>query len=203
MKKLVIILLLIASVIYGINEHGKSQKLQAGVAEKVLRFHVLANSDSKEDQSLKLKVRDSVGRYLKPLLEQAKDRKESEQIVNEHMDEIISVADSVVAENGYDYNVKGQVTTCDFPDKEYGDFKFPEGEYRALQLVIGEGSGHNWWCVLYPNLCFEDTMYDETGEGKQEKLKETLTADEYEYVFDSGKYEIKFKVLEWLEEMVK
>ena len=170
---------------------------QASIATKILRFHVLANSDEKIDQDLKLKVRDEVGAYLQPLLEDSKSLDETKSIVNENYDAIINVAQEIIRENGYDYEVSAYITNVMFPEKRYGDYVFPAGNYEALQIVIGEGEGQNWWCVLYPNMCFRGSVYEVIEEDAHEALKEVLNPLEYASVFDSGKVEVRFKFLEY------
>ena len=197
MKKVVIGLLLVLMLLIASNVH-REQNIQQGISEKILRFHVLANSDSDEDQEVKLKVRDGVGIYVEELLEQSDSRKETEQILNDNMDEIIDRANEILNENGMKYQATARIAQVEFPDKTYGRYTFPAGNYRALQIKLGKAAGHNWWCVLYPNLCFRGTMYEEVDDAADEKLKEVLSAEEYKDIIDSGEFEIKFKFLEYL-----
>ena len=138
----------------------RTHRLQEGIAERILRFHVLANSDSKADQELKLKVRDRIGAYLGEALDGVTDLKECEEVVTGHLEEITGFAEEVIAEEGYDYEVEATVQDADFPEKTYGSYTFPGGTYRALRVVIGDGAGKNWWCVMYPNLCFANSAYE-------------------------------------------
>ena len=170
--------------------------LQPSIASKILRFHVLANSDSQADQEIKKEVRDAVGTYLAPWLEDAQSLWETKQIVNAHMDEIVAVAEETLLAAGYDYEVTASITDTIFPEKTYGAYTFPKGEYEALQIVIGEGKGQNWWCVLYPNMCFKGTVYEVVEEEAGEALREVLSPWEYADVFDSGEVEVRFKFLE-------
>lgn len=174
--------------------------LQPSIASKILRFHVLANSDAEEDQKVKEEVRDAVGTYLRPFLEDADDLEETKQIVNEHMEEVIQIATETLQAAGYDYGVKACITTTDFPEKSYGDYTFPKGEYEALQITLGEGKGQNWWCVLYPNMCFRGTVYEVIEEDAKEALREVLNPWEYADVFESEDVEIHFKILEYFGE---
>ncbi len=174
--------------------------LQPSIASKILRFHVLANSDSKSDQEVKAKVRDAVGTYLGPLLEEADDIEETRKIVNDHMEEIIEVSKQTLRENGYDYAVEASVTHTDFPEKKYGSYTFPKGTYEALEIIIGEGEGKNWWCVLYPNMCFKGSVYEVVEDEAGEELREVLSAWEYADVFDSGEVELRWKALEYFSE---
>ena len=175
----------------------RAQALQQGISEKILRFHVLANSDSSEDQDLKLKVRDEVGNYMAVQLADVSSLEESEEVVSSHISEIERLAESVIQEEGYDYPVTASLENCIFPEKTYGEYTFPSGYYEALRVVIGEGEGQNWWCVMYPNLCFSGSMYmtdEETGE----KLSAELTKEEYAAVLENGDYEVSFKILKFM-----
>ena len=177
-------------------QYVKNQRIQEQIAGKVLRFHVLANSDTAEDQNLKLAVRDAVGSRMAELLSDVPDREACEQVVEAHLPEIAETAQAVVREAGYEYEVHAAIEETEFPSKTYGKFTFPAGKYEALRVVIGEGEGHNWWCVLYPNMCFRGSVYEVVEDDAKENLKEVLTPDEYESIFDSGKYEIKLKILD-------
>ena len=169
--------------------------MQQEIATKVLRFHVLANSDSTEDQDLKLQVRVAVGSYMQEQLANVNSLAECEKVVAEDLTEIEKVAEATIRENGYDYTVTASLEQTTFPVKTYGNYTFPSGEYEALRVVIGEGNGHNWWCVMYPNMCFENSMYEVVDENAEISLQQTLTEEEYEAVLESGDYEIQFKYL--------
>lgn len=169
------------------NRKGKGGPTAAGNCRKILRFHVLANSDAKDDQNVKLKVRDAVGHMLGQKLKKVTDRAQTEKIVQDHMDEIIETAEKTLHKNGYTYGASARLANVDFPVKTYGDYTFPAGKYRALQITLGKGEGHNWWCVLYPNMCFQGSVYEVMDESSGEELREVLTQEEYADVFDSGK----------------
>jgi stage II sporulation protein R len=171
--------------------------LQQSIAAKILRFHILANSDSNEDQAVKLKVRDAVGLMLEEKLSGSSSLTESEQIVAQNLDAIVAVAEQTLEENGYHYGADARLASVDFPVKTYGDYTFPEGEYEALQVTLGAGEGHNWWCVLYPNMCFQGSVYEAVSDGADEKLREVLSPEEYEDVFRAGSIQIRFKFLEY------
>ncbi len=194
----------VAVVLFGVCSYGvKAQAgqandpLQESIAEKVLRFHVLANSDSCEDQELKEKVRDAIGCMMQPRLSNVENIEETRAVVEASMDDIIATAEETLRENGYDYEVTAKLTNTVFPEKTYGNYTFPAGEYQALEVVIGEGKGHNWWCVLYPNMCFRGSVFEVVEEEAEEALKEVLTPEEYENVFNGEDYEIRFKFLEY------
>lgn len=181
----------------------KAAWLQHDISEKVLRFHVLANSDDEADQNLKLAVRDAVGSYMQKKLAGVDDLEECEQIVNGNLDEIQEVAAETIAQNGYDYDVTAELEYTSFPVKSYGSYTFPAGEYEALRVVIGEGKGHNWWCVMYPNMCFSGSMYEVVDEKAGEKLREVLTTEEYEKVLAEGNYQIQLKYFSFLNPYLK
>ena len=172
---------------------------QQGIAEKILRFHILANSDSDKDQKVKEKVRDAIGNYLAPQLEEARDLSDTKNIVTRHMDEIVTVAEETLEKEGYSYGASARLATVDFPVKTYGSYTFPAGEYEALEITLGEGNGHNWWCVLYPNMCFQGTVYEVVEEEADEALREVLTPEEYADVFNERNYQIRFRFAEVLQ----
>lgn len=199
----VILGICIAALLTGVLVERRMEKVEAKISEtqeslakEVFRFHVLANSDSEEDQAVKLKVRDAVIDFMRSSmaseLHEEPDAKQTKEWAKRHLHELEQVADRVVREEGYSYSSEARVEVCYFPDKQYGDIFFPQGDYEALRVRLGEARGHNWWCVLYPNLCFTGaTCAVVTDEGKEE-LKEALTAEEYEMVTASTDFKIRF-----------
>lgn len=172
------------------------QRLQEHLAKEVLRLHILANSDSEEDQALKLKVRDQVLDYLDTEMPQASDAKETARWIRRHMDELEEVSRKTVTASGYDYPVNAAVTTCWFPDRTYGDMTFPAGNYEALRIELGDAQGHNWWCVLYPGLCFVDAANAVVPEEGKQKLQNVLTEEEYSRITSETDFQIKWYFLE-------
>ena len=189
------ILLMMVGVMGGF--YGRKKIVQEQIAEKVLRFHVLANSNSEEDQKLKLQVRDAIGGLLQEKMAQVENREECEEFITEWIPKIEQTAAAVIEENGYDYSVCARLEETDFPVKTYGAYTFPAGRYEALRVTIGEGAGENWWCVLYPNMCFQGSVYEVMDESSGEELREVLTQEEYADVFDSGKMQIRWKFLDY------
>ena len=179
-------------------EEWKLQQTQHEIAGKILRFHVRANSNSPADQALKLKVRDAVGAMMQQDLAGVQDRIQCENIVKKQMPRIIKTAEEVIAQEGYTYPVSAQIGTAAFPQKTYGNYTFPAGDYQALHIVIGSGKGRNWWCVMYPNLCFHGAVYEVKDEEAEKNLKQVLSDEEYDAVLKSGKYKIRFKYLDFL-----
>lgn len=180
-------------------KHRTMDPLQPQIAEKILRFHILANSDSEEDQNVKKKVRDAIGQMMEPKLAAAKSLSDTEQIVEENMDAIVETAEHTLEKNGFSYGAGARLAQVDFPVKTYGDYTFPAGRYEALQVTLGRGEGHNWWCVLYPNMCFQGSVYEVVGDKADRKLRQVLSPEEYEDVFDSGNFKIRLKFLEYFQ----
>ena len=171
----------------------KVQETQEHMADEVLRFHVLANSDTKEDQNLKMKVKDQVIGYLEETMgPETESLDETKEFVKAHIPEIEKEAKKIVEQEGYSYPVKVRLEKTDFPEKTYGDVTFPAGTYEALRIEIGNGDGKNWWCVLYPNLCFIDTVHAVVPEKGKEKLQNVLTDDEYDMVTATSRFRIRW-----------
>lgn len=181
---------LIGILITGLIVNAKRSEMQGELAEQVFRFHVLANSDSEEDQALKMKVKKAIIAYMKQELPQSDSVETTKKWARENLVQIEQVAAEIIAEEGYEYSVKAEVTTCDFPDKTYGDITFPAGEYEALRIEIGQAKGQNWWCVLYPNLCFIDAVHAVVPEKGKNELKEVLEEDTYEMVTTTTRFKI-------------
>ena len=168
----------------------EERQLQKGIASNIIRFHVRAESDSKEDQWLKLQVKEAVLAYISPVLSKSQSVDESRQLLYNESENIRNVAAATLRSLGDESDVNVYFENCYFPMKTYGDMTFPPGEYEAFRVDIGEAQGKNWWCVLYPPLCFVDAVYGEVPEESQEELKGVLTEEEYSMV--SGE-NVKFR----------
>ena len=201
----ILILSLIAIIsIMTISISGEVKKISAAsedYKDKLIRFHVIANSDSEEDQNLKLKVRDAIINYLQPKLLESESIEESELIIKKEYDELEKISKNIILENGYDYDVKVGIDYSKFPTKQYSNVVLPAGEYKALRIIIGEGKGKNWWCVMFPPLCFVDEQNNVIDKETDEKLKSVLTKDEYELIVEKDNkkvndLQIKFKIVE-------
>lgn len=191
MKKICAIVGIFISIfVTGLMVNAKKNEMQEELAEQVFRFHVLANSDSGKDQALKMQVKEAVIAYMKQELPESDCVETTKAWARENLDEIIEVARRIVVKEGYDYQVRAEVTICDFPDKTYGDITFPAGKYEALRIEIGEAAGQNWWCVLYPNLCFIDAVHAVVPDEGKEELKEVLEEDTYEMVTTRTRFKI-------------
>ena len=168
----------------------EERQLQKGIASNIIRFHVRAESDSKEDQWLKLQVKEAVLAYISPVLSKSQSVDESSQLLYNESENIRNVAAATLRSLGDESDVNVYFENCYFPMKTYGDMTFPPGEYEAFRVDIGEAQGKNWWCVLYPPLCFVDAVYGEVPEESKEELKGVLTEEEYSMV--SGE-NVKFR----------
>ncbi len=176
--------------------------VQAGIASNIIRFHVRANSDTDTDQQLKIKVKNEVVSYIKPFLENSPSIDASREILSQHIEDIKDTALDTIHKEGFNYNVNVYFEQSYFPMKTYADVTFPPGEYEAFRIDIGEANGKNWWCVLYPPLCFVDSVYGELPESSKEELKNVLTDDEYNAITDV-QYKYKFKYLKFLNKFIK
>lgn len=190
------------------------------VKNSLIRFHVIANSDTDEDQNLKIKIKNEVINYLYPYLNNSESLDESRQIIKDKMPEVKRIAERVIEDNNYNYSVKLQLSRENFPDKSYGNIVLPQGNYEAFRIIIGSGQGKNWWCVMFPPLCFVDeakaeVKYDKVEE-KINSKKKSKTVSEKEELHKDKKEEshakksdsdediqIKFKFVETINNLLK
>ena len=170
------------------------KEVQEGIAGKIFRLHVVANSDKEEDQELKLDVKKTVVDYLSRRLGSGADLEETREYVLENLPEIEQAALKIIEEQGKDYPISAVVEKTYFPDKTYGDCTFPAGEYEALNIRIGKGEGKNWWCVLYPSLCFIDDTWGIVSREKKEELREILTEEEFRAVLEDPEEKKKVRI---------
>ena len=203
--KMGIALLVTAAVITGIFLSSYSENVNKDLADNLIRLHVIANSDSPTDQALKRNVRDVVLVYMNEQLKDSKDINRTRFIINEKMSEISKLAMEELKKNGCDYSVKVSLGSYPFPTKAYGDVTLPAGNYQALRIVIGKGEGANWWCVLFPPLCFVDVTHGTIPDPVMDELKAALTDEEYSIVTSADvdseiPVKIKFKVVEFFQD---
>ena len=163
------------------------------LSDAVFRLHVLANSDSAEDQALKLKVRDSLLNYMNDICSNCTTKEEAISLANENKKNFQQIAEQTISENGYNYPVKINIDNFYFPTKNYGDISLPAGFYDALRVEIGKAEGRNWWCVMFPSLCFVDVSSGIVPEESKEELQNVLSDEEYSIISDNSNSEIKFK----------
>ena len=174
---------------------------EAGIYDNVIRLHVLANSDSDEDQALKLVVRDAVLAETEALLFDVSDRAEAQSVLESSLPRIKAVAERAIASAGKSAPVSVTLTDEEYPTREYEQLAFPAGKYLSLRVMIGEAEGRNWWCVLFPPLCL--TAATDAREQETVCLAAGLTGEQYRLIADtdSTKYKLRFKILEVAEEL--
>ena len=167
-------------------EATEARERQEDIAKEVIRLHVVANSDLEIDQKLKLEVKEEIVTMLRQKMQDNTSVAEAQVTLRQQIPEIEELAENYIKKKGYSYSVKATLENCYFPIKEYGDMVFPAGYYNALNVRIGQASGKNWWCVLYPTLCFVDSTYQTVPEESKAKLKENLTEEEYDMLLEGG-----------------
>lgn len=169
-------------------------KTSEKISHDVLRLHVLANSDSPEDQDLKLRVRDAVLCEGKNVFGGEMNVENAEELISSEKERLIKTAQDVIAENGFDYDVDVFVADEFFQTRSYGDFTLPAGRYTAVKVTIGEAAGHNWWCVMFPPLCIPAAQ-------KETDVDMYLDKNEVKVVKSDPDYDVRFKVVEWYEKI--
>lgn len=183
-------LLLTAGAVMAVSAFGEFQKNCDSLSEKVLRLHVLANSDSEADQQLKLKVRDAILQESDRLFQQSDSKEAAMTQMATHLSDVEQVVERTLRKNGCDLPVTAALKKVEFNTRTYGNITLPAGEYDALQVEIGAAKGKNWWCVLFPSLCVPSST--------NVQMEDVLTQDELQVVEQSG-YDVRFKVVEWYE----
>ena len=194
--------LLLAFLFTMAGQRQSDEAMAARIAPEILRFHVLANSDSDEDQQLKLRVRTLLLDSIYEKLGENASLDDTKEYVLANKDSLEQEAEDYMKAEGYDYPAHMEVTECCFPTKTYGDMVFPCGTYDAVRVEIGKGKGHNWWCVLYPPLCFVDSTYAVVPDSSREILRESLDAADYQALLKKQPevhIRIRSKFLELLE----
>lgn len=195
--KTFIILSILLILFFIVTAYSYATNISEGLSENIFRLHILANSDSEEDQTLKLKVRDSILEYMKTLTEDMSDKQAVIELSKQHMQDFQEIVEKVVRENGYNYSVNIEIGNFYFPTKYYGNISLPAGNYDALKIEIGEADGQNWWCSLFPPLCFVSVSSGVVDEEGEEYLKENLSDEEFAIVSSSSSnIEFKFKIVE-------
>ncbi|MBE5961035.1 MAG: stage II sporulation protein R [Lachnospiraceae bacterium] len=176
--------------------------IQQGIAKEIIRFHVIGNSNSEKDQTVKLKVKEAVIEQMKPYLSNVTSKEEAKELILTHLSEIETTASKILVENGFDYGATAMVGYSTFPIKQYGDIVLPAGEYEALRIELGTASGKNWWCIMFPQLCFVDTTYHVVPEESKEQLQYLLTDEEYDAILEKDtKVTIHFKFVDWVKNL--
>lgn len=173
--------------------------VSSNIENSVFRLHVIANSDTKEDQDLKYKVRDNLIEYMNSLCKDVTSKEEAIKISKLHEEDFLNIANNTIKENGYSYPVTIEFGNFSFPTKDYGDISLPAGYYDALRVKIGEAKGQNWWCVMFPPLCFVNVSSGIVPEESKELIKQELNDEEYSIITKEDSSNIQFKIglIEW------
>lgn len=164
------------------------------ISNDTFRLHILANSDSESDQSLKLKVRDKVLEYTQELFNTSDSKEIAEKAVKDNLQSIADVAYKEILDNGYEYKVRAELKNMYFTTRYYDDYTLPSGMYDALRITIGNGEGHNWWCVMYPSICVSSSQEQDI------RAKKVFNDEEYAVV-KNEQYQYKFKIVEIFEKL--
>lgn len=198
-----ILLLFLFLLFFFISAYSYATSVSADISNSIFRLHVIANSDSEEDQNLKYKVRDSLLEYMNSICSETPSKEEALQIVSNNIDNFYSIAQQTIKDNGFEYPVNITVGKYDFPTKQYGDISLPAGTYDALRVEIGTASGRNWWCVMFPPLCFVDVSSGVVPDSSKELLEENMSKEEYDLITTSYNNNIsfKFKIVELMDNL--
>jgi stage II sporulation protein R len=182
-----------------------SNTVQEGLASEILRFHVIANSDSEADQALKLKIKGELTKDLRPKLEHARDIVEARKILQDNLKEMEKISNDIINESGFNYTATASIEKGYFPLKVYGDLSLPPGEYEAVRVELGLAKGQNWWCIMFPPLCFVDSTYSVVPDSSKEQLKYVLTDEEYDSIVSKKevKVKVKSKIISWIKDICK
>ena len=188
-----LVLIILFSIYVFICAFSYVNAVSANISSSVFRLHVIANSDSAEDQNLKYLVRDALIDYMNSVSKNSNSKDEAISIAYQHKSDFYKIAKKVINDNGYDYNVNISIGNFTFPTKNYGDISLPAGYYDALKVEIGNASGQNWWCVMFPPLCFVDISTGIVPEDSKETIKDSLHTEEYNLINNAQTADVKFK----------
>lgn len=204
MKKIlkpILILIILFSIYTFICAYSYVNAVSENLSNSVFRLHVIANSDTQEDQNLKYIVRDKLIEYMNTLNESNSSKEEVIKIAQDNLKNFKQIAENTIREQGYSYPVEVEIGNFEFPTKTYGDISFPAGYYDALRVKIGKAKGKNWWCVMFPPLCFVDVTTGIVPDNSKDDLKQNLSNEEYKIISDTESSDIalKFKLIEFFE----
>ena len=195
LKKYIVISILCIALITGYLLSGIV--MQKSIAKKVVRLHIIPNSNSTFDQNLKLQVRDKIVEYLSPKLLNSNSIQESKTIIANNLEKIKEISQQITSQYS-NYAINVSLGESKFPTKAYDNYSFPAGTYDALKITIGEGAGNNWWCVMFPPLCFTNSSVGAFSNESQSILENSLSKEELNIIKNSNQpnIQIKFKLLE-------
>lgn len=197
-KYILILLILLISFIF-ISISSYAHTISQDLSNNFFRLHIIANSDSTEDQNLKLKIRDNIIEYMNTLSYDGLSKESAIELTQNHLSEFQKIAESTISSSGYNYPVKLSIGNFYFPTKYYGNISLPAGYYDALKIEIGNASGQNWWCSLFPPLCFVDISSGVIDDTAENDLKNNLSDEEFAIITgDSENIKLKFKIVEML-----
>lgn len=204
MKKIlkpILILIILFSIYTFICAYSYVNAVSENLSNSVFRLHVIANSDTQKDQDLKYIVRDKLIEYMNTLSQSCSSKEEVIKISQDNLDDFKQIAENTIREQGYFYPVEVEIGNFEFPTKTYGDISFPAGYYDALRVKIGEAKGKNWWCVMFPPLCFVDVTTGIVPDNSKDDLKQNLSDEEYKIISntESSDITLKFKLIEFFE----
>lgn len=191
--KMICILTILLFIYISICAFSYAKSVSNNITDSVFRLHVIANSDSQEDQALKYKVRDSLIDYMNSLVPNCSNKEEAINIVNSHIEDFKNIAMKTIKEEGFNYSVNINIGNFEFPTKHYGDITLPAGLYDALRVEIGEAKGQNWWCVMFPPLCFVDVTSGVVPENSKKELESNLSKEEFALISENKSQDIQFK----------
>ncbi len=191
--KMIVILAFLLFIYTSICAISYAENISYNLSDNMFRLHVLANSDSEEDQALKYKVRDSLLSYMNSLCVNCKTKQEAISLVEKNKYTFEQIAKNTIKEQGYSYPVTINIGNFEFPTKTYGDISLPAGYYDALRVEIGEAKGQNWWCVMFPPLCFVDISSGVVPDESKKWMEDNLSEEEFALISDQSDNQIKFK----------
>lgn len=191
-KRFITILLLLTLFVF-VSALSYVSAVSNNISNSVFRLHVIANSDSKEDQNLKYIVRDELIKYMNEIAKDCTSKQEVIDLAQNNISKFEDIAKETIKKNGYDYNVTVEIGNFDFPTKSYGDITLPAGNYDSLRVKIGNAEGQNWWCVMFPPLCFVDVTSGIVPEESKQEMQDAMPEEEYSLISKTDDSEINFK----------
>lgn len=203
LKSIFILLLLLCLYIF-ICAFSYVDAVSHELSQNIFRLHVIANSDNSVDQNLKYIVRDKVLAYMNDISKDCSSKAEIISVINDNIDNFECIARQTILENGFSYDVSVSVGNFEFPTKSYGDITLPKGFYDALRIEIGDAIGQNWWCVMFPPLCFVDVSTGVVPEASKDVMQDNLSQESFSIISENNtdtEVSFKFKIIEWLQDV--
>lgn len=189
----IIIILFLLFIYTSICAYSYAQTISNDISNNIFRLHIIANSNSEEDQNLKYKIRDNIISYMNLICKDCKTKNDALIIAKENIDIFKKIALDTIKENGFNYNVSVELGTFDFPTKDYGTISIPSGTYDALRIKIENAEGQNWWCVMFPSLCFIEPTSATFEPESSELLQDNMSNETFNVITKTSKPELKLK----------